>query len=122
MLNQLEELENTFIEEYESCIILEEYSKNKSITILLSKALFALTDFIIFKKYKKLPKNHSERFRILKEKFPSTYLIVDSLGGEYTDSYSKPALLDSISLLKNGIKKVALNETISEKIKEVLKK
>lgn len=122
MEDQLKELEKTFLEEYESSIILKKYSKNKSITILLSKALFALTDFIIFKKYHKLPKNHSERFRILKEKFPLTYSVVDSLWDEYTNSYSKPALIDSIILLENGIKKVASNETISEKIKEVLKK
>ena len=121
-MDQVDELENTFIEEYESANILAKLSKNKSVTILLSKALFALTDYIIFKKYQKLPKNHSERFRILKEKEFKIYKKVDQIWSMYTSSYSKPALKESIIMLKKAVKEVAQeDETISEKIKESLK-
>lgn len=122
-MEQLIELENTFLEEYESAKILIGLSKNKSAIILLSKALFALTDYIIFRKYKKLPKNHSERFRILKEKEFQVYEKVDEIWGKYTDSYSKPTLEESIILLRGAIKEVIeKNEAISEKIKESVKK
>ena len=122
-MEQLTELESTFLEEYESAKILVRLSKNKSALILLSKALFALTDYIIFKKYKKLPKKHSERFRILKEKEFEVYKKVDEIWGRYTDTYSKPALNESIILLGGTIKEIIeKNETISKKIKESIKK
>lgn len=122
-MEQLTELENTFLEEYESAKILIGLSKNKSALILLSKALFALTDYVIFKKYKKLPKNHSERFRILKEKEFKVYEKVDKIWDKYINSYSQPTLNESISLLRSTIKEIAeKNETISEKIKESVKK
>jgi len=121
-MDQLKELENTFLEEYESSKVLINLSKKKSALILLSKALFALTDYMIFNKYKKLPKNHSERFRILEEKEYDTYSILNEVWSKYTDLYSKPALEDSIILLKEAIKKVIeKNEEISEKIKKAIK-
>ncbi len=110
------------MEEYESAKILINLSKNKSAVILLSKALFAITDYLIFEKYKKLPKNHAERFRILEEKEQETYKIVDSIWSKYADSYSKPAVKDSIILLKKAIKEISeKNGTISKRIKEVIK-
>ncbi|MBU1204851.1 MAG: hypothetical protein KKA61_04230 [Nanoarchaeota archaeon] len=122
-MDQLKELESTFLEEYESAKILIGLSKNKSAIILLSKALFALTDYIIFKKYKKLPKNHSERFRILKEKEFEVYEKLDKIWDKYTNSYSKPTLNESIALLRNTIKEIIeKNEAISKKIKESVKK
>ncbi|MBU0457596.1 MAG: hypothetical protein ABH824_06525 [Nanoarchaeota archaeon] len=123
MDHQLNELENTFIEEYESAILLLSYNKYKSVTILLSKALFALTDYLIFKKYQKLPKNHSEKFRILKEKEEKLYVLIDEIWSTYTDSYSKPALYDSINMLQNVIKNIVTeNENISQKIKKIVEK
>ena len=50
-MDQMEELELSFIEEYESAQLLLEHSKRKSATILLSKALFALVDYILFLRY-----------------------------------------------------------------------
>lgn len=58
-MNQADELENSFLEEYESANILTKMGKTKAALILLSKSLFALVDFIIFKRYNLLPKNHN---------------------------------------------------------------
>lgn len=119
-MDQLNELENTFIEEYESADLLIEHKKIKSSTILLSEALFALVDYIIFKKYNKLAKNHSERFRILQEKEQEIYSLVDCVWTEYTNSYSKPSVEKSIKLLKESIKKITENEAASERIKKIV--
>ena len=97
-MEQLQELEETFTEEYESALVLENLNKQKAAIILYSKALFALTDAIIFKKYKKLPKNYTERFRILENKEPIIHQIIDIIWSKYTDTYNKPATQESIIL------------------------
>ena len=119
-MGQLEELEMSFIEEYESALLLLEYSKKKSATILLSKALFALIDYILFSKYMKLPKNHAERFRILGQKEPQIYELVDSVWNTYTDTYSKPSAEEAILLLQGVIIRIiAYDGIFSQKIKNI---
>lgn len=118
MINQLEELESSFIEEYESASILEKLGKIKSSLILYSKALFAIVDYIIFNKYKKLPKNHSDRFRILQEKETFIYNKLDSVWNKYTDAYKKPSDSESLLMLKNAILEIIKNERTSEKIRK----
>ena len=119
----LENLESTFIEEYESALLLIKNSKDISATILLSKSLFALVDYLILKRYQKFPKNHTERFRILEAKEPELYALVDLVWAKYTDTYSKPGSKESIALLKNAIMEIVnKHETNSEKIKAVLAK
>ena len=119
----LDDLESTFIEEYEAALLLLKNSKDISATILFSKALFALVDYIILKKYQKFPKNHTERFRILEAKEPELYGLVDSVWSKYTDTYSKPGSKEAISLLKNAVMEIVdKHETNSEKIKALFAK
>ena len=121
-MNQEDELRNTFIEEYSSAKMLKRIGKLKSALILISKSLFALCDYILFKKYAKLPRNHGERFRMLQLKENNTYLEVSSIWSQYTDTYSKPANGESYDLLNNIIIKVIENEEVDKEIKEVIKK
>ena len=117
-MNQLSELEETFVEEYESALLLQKANKKKAVTILLSKSIFALVDFILFKRYQLLPKNHAERFRKLEEREPEIYRILDNVWSKYTDTYSKPAVEESIMMLDRAIKEIIKkNEDFSEKIK-----
>lgn len=119
-MEQIQELKETFIEEYESAQVLQKLSKQKAAVILYSKALFALTDCIILKKYKKLPKNHSERFRILEHKEPIIHQIIDTIWSKYTDTYNKPATQESLLLLKKAIKEIIIHyETNNPKIKNI---
>jgi len=116
----MEELEKTFLEEYIGAS--EELTKGrfKNATILFSKALFALCDLIIYLKLRKLPKNHTERFSMLREQFPKSYVIVDEVFGYYTDAYSKPALRETSEVIKNAIRKIAGDGAVSEKIKKIV--
>lgn len=116
----MEELEKTFLEEYEGAIEQLQKNRYKNATILLSKSLFALCDLLIYSKTNKLPKNHTERFRILEEYFPNIYPIVDEIFADYTDSYSKPALKETCEKIKNAIKKIERNSELSEAIKKII--
>ena len=117
----MEELERTFIEEYEGGIQEQDNNRYKNSTILLSKSMFALCDIMIYNKLKKLPKNHSERFRILEEYFQEVYKIVDRIFSNYTDAYSKPVLKETCEEIKNGIKEISKNTGLSEKIKKIIR-
>ncbi len=117
----MEELKKTFIEEYEGAFEQLEKGRYKNATILFSKALFALCDYIVYSKIQKLPKNHAERFRILEEYSPQIYSVVDIIFTHYTDAYSKPALKETCEKIKNGIKKIATTEKLPEEIKNIIR-
>ena len=122
MEEQLKELQATFLEELDGA--LDQLSKKnyKNTVILLSKALFALSDVVIFSKLNKLPKNHSERFRILEEHFYDIYIIIDEIWSSYTDSYSKPALKETCEGINDAIKKINSITELSNEIKEAIGK
>ncbi|MBT3408932.1 hypothetical protein HN415_09735 [Candidatus Woesearchaeota archaeon] len=120
-MDQIKELEKTFLEEYKAANLLIENEMFKSSIIMLSKSLFALADYLIFIKYKKLPKNHSERFRILQIKENNIYHKLDQVWSKYTDSYSKPTNNESVNMFKKTIKDIVnKNENFSEEIKKII--
>lgn len=117
----MDELVQTFIEEYRGAE--EELGKEryKNSAILFSKALFAICDLLIKNKLNRLPKNHSERFRILEDYFKDVYAIVDEIFDKYTDSYSKPILKETCEAIKNGIKKIKDAEDLPQEIREAVR-
>jgi len=116
----VEELIQTFLEEYEGAKDELNKGRYKNSAILFSKALFAVCDLLIQNKLNKLPKNHSERFRILEGYFKEVYYIVDGIFDKYTDSYSKPILKETCNAVKNGIEKINKIEDLPEEIKKVI--
>ena len=120
-IDQINDLKDTFLEEYGSAKVLRKMNKLKSSVILLSKSVFALCDYTIYKKYGKLPKNHSDRFRILKLKENKIYQIVDSVWSKYTDTYSKPSQEESFNLLNRTVAEIVENEEFDQEIKDLIK-
>ncbi len=59
-----------------------------SSTILYFKCLFVVLDLIILQKKGKTPKDHTERFSILKENFSEQYSILDKYYPIYRQTYS----------------------------------
>ena len=55
---------------------------NSAITLYF-KSIFASFDFVILNKLGKTPKDHTERFNILKSNFPEYYTILDKLFSTY---------------------------------------
>ena len=117
----MEELIKSFVEEYEGADEQLEKERFKNATILFSKAIFVLCDILIHSKLKKLPKNHTERFRILETFFPNVYSIVDEVFIDYTDAYSKPILRETCEKIKNGIQQIVRNNELPSQIKEFVK-
>ena len=116
----MEELINTFLEEYSGAKDELAKKRYKNSVILFSKSLFALCDIVIQNKLNTLPKNHSERFRILEQHFKEVYHIVDGIFDKYTDAYSKPALKESCEAIKDGIKKIKKFTELPEEIKNTI--
>ncbi|MBI5390357.1 hypothetical protein HZB02_02620 [Candidatus Woesearchaeota archaeon] len=122
-MEQLDQLEATFLEEYRAATLLLKNGMVKSSLILFSKALFALADYLIFKKYSLLPKNHGERFRILEIKEPKLYVLLDTLWSTYTDAYTKASGEEATVSFKKAILEVITHDEIfSESIKAILKR
>ena len=115
-----EELIQTFLEEYKGAKDELNKGRCKNSAILFSKALFAACDIIIQNKLNKLPKNHTERFRILEQYFKEIYVIVDEIFDKYTDSYSKPILKETCEAIKHGIKKIKEISDLPEEVKTVI--
>ncbi|MBU3896448.1 MAG: hypothetical protein KJ697_00750 [Nanoarchaeota archaeon] len=59
-----------------------------SACILYFKALFIVLDYIILISGKELPKDHTQRFRILEKSFPAMYGVLDKIYPIYKNSYS----------------------------------
>lgn len=59
-----------------------------SATILYFKAVFTAIDLLLLKKEGKSPKDHTERFRMIEEKYPDLYLFLDKYFSIYRDTYT----------------------------------
>jgi len=116
-----EGLQTTLLELITSARELASTKRLTAATILYSKALFALLGYIILREYQKIPKNHAERFRILRQKFPRLYPIVDEVWSTYTDTYSQLSNEEAVTLLTKALMEVASNyENLSATIQEAL--
>lgn len=118
--NMADELAQTFLEEYSGAKDELGKGRYKNSAILFSKAIFAACDILILNKLGKLPKNHTERFRILEQYFKDVYSIVDEIFDKYTDSYSKPILKETCEAIKDGIKKIGKISELPEEIKKAI--
>jgi len=92
------------------------------------KALAAVNDFVL-SKIDLFPKNHEERFDMLKEHFPIFYKITSSLFLTYRRAYTKEITISEINLIKERVKEAFKNAGIAvpadteveESIKKALK-
>ncbi len=80
--------------------------KYNSATTLFFKALVALCDLYILKKEGLIPSSHTNRFRILEEKHPEIYKIVDRDFPFYQESYTKKMDKESAELLREDAENI----------------
>ena len=73
---------------------------------LYFKALVALCDYVILKDTGRLPRNHTERFRILEERYPELYDVVDFHFNYYRSSYMKRIEKSWVEVLRNDVHRV----------------
>lgn len=77
-----------------------------SATILYFKTLFTLLDLLILKGEGRIPKDHTERFRILQEKFPNLYLLLDRYYPVYRTTYSLTIDKQTCEEIRENVKKL----------------
>jgi len=77
-----------------------------SATILYFKASFSVLDLIILKSKGKIPKDHTERFRMLQESFPELYGFLDKYFKVYRSTYSTSIDKETCDKLKENVKRI----------------
>ena len=106
-MNEKEEiLKENFYEYYELGVSAFKQGKHNTSTTLFFKALVALCDIYILRKEGRVPTSHSDRFRVLEDKFREIYKIMDRDFPFYQDSYTKKMDRESAELIKNDIEKI----------------
>ncbi len=117
-----ENLKQTVLEELEGG--LSEYltGRYKNASILYSKAIFAMCDYLIASHKLKLPSDHGERFRILERYLPKVYTLIDRLFGKYTDTYLKPSDKNACEEIRNAVKELGKLERFDDEIEAVIGK
>lgn len=93
------------------------------------KSLSAVDDFIL-NKINLNPKNHTERFSMLRQHFPEFYKITDSLFNVYRKTYASELTMEELSRLRKKIKeafqnagiKIPDNKDIKEQAEKLSKK
>ncbi|MBU1129347.1 MAG: hypothetical protein KJ949_01825 [Nanoarchaeota archaeon] len=86
------------------------YSKNKknynSAVTLFFKAISSLADLYLLMKKGKIPSNHSERFKILRELNFEIYNILDKDFPFYQESYRTKLNLEVVKIFENDFRKI----------------
>jgi hypothetical protein len=98
-----------FLKSAETLYDLKDYT---SATILYFKTWFAVQDFILLEKVGRSPKDHNERFLLLKKEFLESYMEIDKEFSTYRDTYSK--IIDKQTC--DRIRKIVTNEISKYKI------
>ncbi|MEK6826374.1 MAG: hypothetical protein AABX08_01825 [Nanoarchaeota archaeon] len=78
-----------------------------SATTLFFKALAVLVDLFILKKEGFVPSNHTERFKLLKEKYTILYRIMDKDFPIYQDSYRLKIKREIVEVIEQDVREVA---------------
>ena len=84
-----------------------------SATILYFKTLFAIHDFILLKKIGYAPKDHTERFKLLKKEFPKEYEEIDSEFNTYRSTYNNVISKETCKRIKELVENEIYRQEIS---------
>ncbi|CAB50422.1 hypothetical protein [Pyrococcus abyssi] len=77
--------------------------KYNSALIMYFKALVGICDYIIKKELNLEPKNHGERFSILRRYYPDLYRTVDKFFNFYRDAYERRITKREVGELRNEV-------------------
>lgn len=100
-MNSLEMLKDNVLEFFKEASEAELNKSYNTASTLYFKAIVVAVDYFILDNEKFIPKNHTERFIILKEKYPNIYLILDKDFPLYQKTYNLKAKKQEVDVLKN---------------------
>ncbi|HLD72755.1 MAG TPA: hypothetical protein VJA23_04160 [Candidatus Nanoarchaeia archaeon] len=73
---------------------------------LFFKAICAAIDLFLFQKEGVVPSSHTDRFRIVQQKYPEIYDLLDRDFPFYQNSYSQKMSLEAVEVLKEDAQKI----------------
>lgn len=117
-----EVLRQGFIEFLEGGLDEENKSRYRLATTAYFKAISQLVDLIVVNRTGFIPKNHTERFRIVERENLELYKMLDSAFKLYRDTYSSPVTKATCEAVKNAIPKIISFGKLEEEFKEAVKK
>jgi len=89
-----------------SADLLYEKADYTSACILYFKALFSIIDYLLLISGKGIPKDHTERFQILKSYSSRLYIILDKLYSIYRASYTVSITKENCDKVRENVKKL----------------
>ena len=101
-----DELKNGVKEYVQSAFEDEKMGRRRSAATMYFKAIDAVCDYAIYSRLKKLPDNHTERFRVLESHFQSFYSVLNKVFPIYQQTYRSDINQDQLEMIKDGLKKV----------------
>lgn len=99
----LKENLNEYFESAEQAFKTKKY--NSAITLFF-KAIISATDLLILKKESFVPSSHNDRFRLVQEKYPEIYDILDKDFPFYQDIYTKKMNKEAVEVLREDAQKI----------------
>jgi len=109
--NLLKENIKTFLNSAELVYNTQDFT---SATILYFKALFTAIDLMILKSKGRIPKDHSERFRILEAFEPVLYSLLDKIYPTYRNTYTTTINKETCDKIKENVKRIIKEQKILE--------
>jgi len=109
-----EVLKNNIIKFLNSALIVYNTKDFTSATILYFKAFFAVLDLILLNKEGKIPKGHTERFRILEKNHPALYEAIDKLYPIYRNTYTASVNKEICDKIKENVERIIKEQGIFE--------
>ena len=80
--------------------------RNNVAATLFFKAICAAIDLFLFQKEGVVPSSHTDRFRIVQQKYPEIYDLLDRDFPFYQNSYSQKMSLEAVEVLKEDAQKI----------------
>lgn len=99
----------SFLNSADTIYELKDYT---SATTLYFKAVFVVFDYLILKATGKIPKDHTERFRILQQNFPELYVFLDKAFPIYKKTYSYTTDKETCDWVKNNVRDIIKKQKI----------
>ena len=99
---------------YKNALKAEKKGDFNTAVTLYFKALAVLADLYILRKEGRIPNNHSERFRILEEKYYEIYRIIDKDFLDYQNSYRLKLNKENCQILREDVERLFILLGISK--------
>lgn len=121
-MTEIEELEKKAKNFFILGSIAESLSMLSEATANYFKALFAIDDLELLKKINFKPKDHVERFELLRKNLPFLYSLTDRLFNTYRKTYTKTITKEELFLVKSKIMEAFQNAKITFPTTEEIRK